>query len=154
MRQIHNAKITIFLKPEEYQTNPQLVPKIKDLFKKLLPLDFTKEKLAVQEEIVESFENRKIKIFTLEIMKEAHTKVFISTLKDLLKSEQCKTLVTQKESRLDEELCFYIRLNKELMLKDAIELTDNGDCVHIKLHVAAFPKNRDNALNVVSKMFV
>jgi hypothetical protein len=153
MRYIHNAKITIFLKPEEYIGNNDLIEKIKNVFYKLVPLDFIKEKLVLNQEIVESFENRKLKIYSLEILKETHTNVFINTLKELLKSEQCKLLVAQKESRLDDDLFFYLRLNKELILKDVVELTDIGDCVHIKMHVAAFPKNKENALNVVSKIF-
>lgn len=152
MRYIHNAKITVFLKPEEYYNNPSFVQKIKDLFHKLLPVEFDKEKLAILEEQVESFENRKIKIYTLEFTKEAHTKIFIKTLKDLL-TNQCQTLLEQKWSRLDEELFFYIRLDKETALKDVFELTDSGDCIHIKMHIAAFPKNRETALKTVTEMF-
>jgi RNA-binding protein len=74
-------------------------------------------------------------------------------LKELIKEDQCKTLREQRWSRLDEELFFYIRLNKEAALKDIFELTDSGDCVHIKMHIAAFPKNRDSALKVVEEMF-
>jgi len=154
MRYIHNAKITVFLKPEEYAKDAGLIKQVRDSMCKLLPLDFDKEKLSITEENVESFENRKIKILALEISKEAHTNVFIKTLKELLGKEQCRTVVSQKESRLDDELCFYIRLDKERMLKDtAAELTDNGDCFHIKLHIAAFPKHKDVALKVVEEIF-
>ncbi len=153
MKYIHNAKITIFLKPEEYHNSPELIVKIKNIFHKLLPVDFDKEKLAIMEEQVESFENRKIKIFTLEFSKEAHTKIFLKTLKELLGREQCKTIVKQKESRLDEELFFYVRLDKEAALKELFELTDSGDCVHVKMHVAAFPKNREPALKTITEMF-
>jgi len=153
MRYIHNAKITIFLKPEEYIGSNELVEKTKKIFHKLLPIDFTKEKLAINEEIVESFENRKIKIYSLDILKEAHTNLFVNTLKDLLGKESCKLLVMQKESRLDEELFFYLRINKGYILKDMVELTDGGDCVHIKMHIASFPKNKENALKVVNQIF-
>jgi len=153
MLYVHNAKITIFLKPEEYIGHDELKQKVKDLLHKLVPIDFEKEKIAIQEETVESFENRKIKIYTLEFTKEAHTKIFIKTLKQLLREEQCKTILEQKWSRLDEELFFYVRLDKEAALKDAFELTDSGDCVHIKMHIAAFPKNRDAALKVIQEMF-
>jgi RNA-binding protein len=151
MRYIHNAKITVFLKPEEY--SPTIMQKIKDVIHRLLPVDFDKEKLSIIEEQVESFENRKIKIFRLEFTKEAHTNIFIKTLKDLLKAEQCKTILDQKWSRLDEELFFYIRLDKEAALKDVFELTDSGECIHIKMHVAAFPKNKETALKVVQEIF-
>jgi hypothetical protein len=153
MRYIHNVKITIFLKPEEYIGNNGMTEKVKAIFHRLTPLDFEKEKLTTNEEIVESFENRKIKIYTLEITKEAHTNVFLKKLKELLTEEQCKKLIEQKSSRLDEELFFYVRLDKEAALKDVYELTDSGDCIHIKMHVAAFPKNRITALKVVTEIF-
>jgi len=152
MLYIHNAKITIFLKPEDYIGNNELIQKVKEVIHKLLPIDFDKEKLSINEEIVESFENRKIKIYTLEFSKEAHTWTFIKTLKSLLREDQCKKLVEQKATRLDEDLFFYIRLDKEAALKDVYELTDSGDCVHIKMHVAAFPKKKEAALKVVEEM--
>jgi len=151
MRYIHNAKITVFLKPEEY--SPAIAQNIKNVFHKLLPIDFVKEKITIQEEQVESFENRKIRIYTLEFTKEAHTNIFIKTLKELLKEYQCKTILDQKSSRLDDELFYYIRLDKEAALKDVFELTDSGECIHIKMHVAAFPKHKDAALKVVEKIF-
>jgi len=153
MRYIHNAKIVVFIKPEEYLGNEELIKKIREIFHKLVQLDFEKEKLSIKEEIVESFENRKIKILTLEISKEAQTNIFIKTLKDLLGTGQCKTVLEQRWSRLDEELYFYIRLDKEAALKEVYELTDGGDCIHIKLHIAAFPKNREKALKVVEEIF-
>jgi RNA binding exosome subunit len=153
MRYIHNAKVSVFLKPEEYLNDTVIIQNIKDRLHTLLPVDFEKEKLMIKEENVESFENRQIKILTLEVSKEAHTNIFIKTLKELMRKEQCKTLLEQKWSRLDEELCFYIRLDKEAALKDIFELTDGGDCIHIKIHIAAFPKNRETALKVVDKIF-
>jgi RNA binding exosome subunit len=153
MRYIHNVKINVFLKPEEYVGNDEILGNIHKIFLKLAPLDLEKEKVHIGEESVESFENRKIKIFTLELHKEAHTNIFIKTLKTLLREEQCKTLLEQRWSRLDEELYFYIRLDKDAALKDVYELTDGGDCFHIRMHIAAFPKNRENALKIIEEMF-
>jgi len=153
MRYVHNIRISVFLKPEEYASDAGLIQTIKNTFQKFLPLDFEKEKLSIKEEDVESFENRKIKIITLDITKEAHTNTFIKTLKGLLGTGQCKTILEQRWSRLDEELCFYIRLDKTSVLKDEYILTDGGDCVHIKMTIAAFPKNREKALKVVEEMF-
>ena len=153
MLYIHNAKITIFLKPEEYFGNKEMVEKIKNIFHSLVPIDFDKEKLQITEEEVTGFDERKIKILKFDITKEAHTKIFIKKLKEMLGEEQYSTLIKQKESRLDEDLFFYIRLDKEAMLKNVAELTDNGDCVHIRLHIAAFPKNREAALKVIEEIF-
>jgi RNA binding exosome subunit len=152
MRYLHHAKISVFLKPEEYIGHDEILSEVRKIFLKLAPLDFDKEKLRIAEEDVESFENRKIKIFTLELSKEAHTNIFLKILKEVLGTEQCKTLLEQRWSRLDEDLYFYVRLYKEAALKDVYELTDGGDCVHIKMHIAAFPKDRENALKTVEKI--
>ena len=149
MKHIYNACITVFLKPEEYVGKEHIIEKYKKVFHKLVPLDFEKEKLVIIEERVESFENRTIKILKLDVTKEAQTNVFLKTLNNLLTKEEKKKILDQRQSRLDEELCFYIRLDKEALLKDVVELTDSGDCFHIKMHVAAFPKKSEAALKVV-----
>lgn len=153
MRYIHNISISVFLKPEEYLKDDGLIEAIKDIFHRLLPIDFDKEKIQVTEETVESFEDRKIKILTSGLSKEAHTNIFIKTLKGLIGEGQCKTILDQRCSRLDEELYFYIRLDKTAALKDRYILTDGGDCIHIKMSIAAFPKNREKALKVVEEIF-
>jgi len=153
MRYVHNIRINVFLKPEEYLGREKIIEQAKDVFHKLPPLDFEKEKLSILEENVESFESRKIKIFSLMVEKEAHTNTFLKNLKELLGKEQCQTLLDQRWSRLDDELFFYIRLDKEALLKDVLELTDSGECFHIKMHIAAFPKNKERALKVVEEIF-
>ena len=153
MRYIHNARLQVFLKPEEYKDDANIILKLKESFNKIMPLDFQKEKLNIVEENVEGFENRKIKILTLEIIKEAHTAIFLKTLKALIGKEQCKTLVEQKISRLDEELFFYIRLDKKDALENEFTLTDSGECIHIRMHIAAFPKNKETALKVIEQIF-
>ncbi|MGV8141609.1 MAG: RNA-binding domain-containing protein [Candidatus Woesearchaeota archaeon] len=153
MRYIHNVKLSVFLKPEEYSGNVEIFNRIRKVFLALVPLDMEKENIHIREETVESFENRKIRIITLEISKEAHTNIFLKALKEMLGEEQCRTLLEQRWSRLDEDLYFYIRLDKEAALKDVYELTDGGECIHIKMHIAAFPKNREKALKVVEEIF-
>ncbi|HYD02979.1 MAG TPA: RNA-binding domain-containing protein [Alphaproteobacteria bacterium] len=150
MKLLHNAKITLFVKPEDKTS----LADYEKIFKKLAPLDFEKEKLSVKTEIVEGLEGRKIKILSLELSKESHTNTFIKTLKDLIGLEACKTIEGQKESRLDEELFFYIRLDRKKALENEFELTDSGECIHIKLSLAAFPKNKESALKLVEKIFL
>ena len=130
-----------------------LIASVNEAFRRLLPLDFDKEKMRVAEENAESFEGRKIKILTLEVSKEAHTNLFIKTLKDLIGADQCQTLLEQRWSRLDDELYFYIRLEKDALLENKYILTDGGDCFHIRMHIAAFPKDREKALKVVEEIF-
>jgi len=47
---------------------------------------------------------------------------------------------------------FFIRLDKaKLLEEDAFWITDCGNCFHIKITLASFPKTRDAALKVVQK---
>ena len=47
---------------------------------------------------------------------------------------------------------FFIRLDKEKLLKEDYEVTDSGECFHIKLHIAAFPSKRAIALEAIEKL--
>ncbi len=153
MRYLLNAHITVFLKPEEYLKYEPLIENTKNTIKKLVPLDFETEKLSIIEESLESFENKKIKKFSLKIEKESHTNTFLKSLNEHLKPEQKQKILEQAESRLDEELCFFIRLDKFKLLHDEYWLTDSGDCFHIKMGIAAFPRKKEAALKVVEEIF-
>jgi hypothetical protein len=149
MRFIHNAKITVFLKGEELQDSE----KYHEIFLKLIPIDFEKEKLQIDIGEVEGLEGNDITIMSIQISKENHTNIFIKHIKTLLGKDQCETILKQKESRLDEELFFYVRLDKKSSINNEWKLTDSGDCVHIKMSVAAFPKKKEAALEIIKKMF-
>ena len=63
------------------------------------------------------------------------------------------SILKQIESRLDEELNFFLRLDKEKWVNEKeMKLTDSGKCFHIKISVAAFPKNMDIAIENFEKI--
>ena len=60
----------------------------------------------------------------------------------------------QKESRLDDNLDFFLRFGKdEYIRNDKLMLTDSGNCFHIKISIDAFPKKREIALKIADKIF-
>ena len=70
-----------------------------------------------------------------------------------LNTDQKELLSRQLESRLDEEQNFYIRLGKKELLRDDYYITETGDCFHIKMTVAAFPKKREASIKVLEEIF-
>ena len=62
-------------------------------------------------------------------------------------------MVVKQEDRLDEECNFFIRLDKEKLMNGECWITDSGDCYHIKISVAAFPKKKERAKQVVEQIF-
>lgn len=153
MKFLHNIIITVFITPEEQALDKSIDDKIITCIKSLADLDLDKEKLSIKKDIVTGFNNRNITIYHLEILKEAHTNIFIKNLCTKLNNDQKELLLLQAESRLDEDLNFFIRLGKQEMLRNDYYLIDSGDCIHIKMSIAAFPKNKQAALNVIKKIF-
>ena len=146
MKIAHNIKISVFCKPEEDYD------KIKNSFLKLVPFNLEEEKLRIEEFNATSFNERTIKIIELTLEKEKHTNKFLNFLLKNLNEEQKQLLTRQIETKLDNDLYFYIRLDKtKLIEENEFWVTDSGDCYHIKISVAAFPSNRAAAIKVMKE---
>lgn len=147
MKYAHNITITEFLKTEDK------LEEAKKALRELLPFDLEQEKILLKEDTATGVNEQPIKILTITLQKETHTTKFLEFLKTKLSSEQKKLLISQKESRTDDGLYFFIRLEKDKWNKASeAELTDSGNCIHIKISLAAFPAKRDAALKIVEKI--
>jgi RNA binding exosome subunit len=146
MKYAHSITISAFCKPEED------LPAIKEGLIALVPLNLEESKIKLEDE-ADTFEHRTIHILRIILKKLNHTNQFTKHFLTLLSEEQKKTLLEQEESRIDEEYNFFIRISKTMWSKHKmIELTDSGDCYHIKFTLACYPKNRNTALALVKQM--
>jgi RNA-binding protein len=141
---VHSVKITVFAKQGEDSE------KIKAALLNLVPPGDEKDKCVLKNSTAEGFESN-IKILELFISKDRIVSGFIKHLKVLLSDEQKETILGE-DNRVDDECFFYIRLDKKSLLDGRCELTGSGDCFHIKMSMAAFPKKREAAIAVVKKM--
>ncbi len=149
MRWIHRAVLTAHAKPEED------VEAVRQGIIALVPFNLEEAKIKLEVQNAEGFEERKIKIFTIILAKESHTNDFLQFLIDNLSEEQKKLLIAQTESRLDKEFDFFIRIEKDNWAQERkIILTDSGNCFHIKMSLAVFPKKRENAIALINKLFI
>ena len=147
MRLANSIQIRVFSK--EYEDSDKILEGLKEL----VALDIEKEKIKLMSQTAIGFNEAKIKIFAVILEKERHMRAFLRHLIGKFTEDQKELLLRQKESRLDEELNFFIRLDREKFLKDRIFwITDSGNCYHITISIAAFPKKRDVALVVIEKM--
>ena len=148
MKLTHLIRVRVYSKEEDNDE------KVLNSFLSLFPFDLEKEKLQTENTVAEGFENRKIRVFELILKKPRHTKEFLNHLLEKLTKEQKQLILDQAESRLDEDLNLFIRLDKEKLIKeDELKLTDSGNCFHIKISIAAFPAKREIALEIVKKIF-
>jgi RNA binding exosome subunit len=141
MRQlVHTIKIRVF---EKDQAN---LDAINALIHELLPVDFEKENLVIEHEQTEGLTHTTIHILSLTLKKQRHTLLFLHNLFNHLSQNDKQCLYEQRESRMDDEGHFYLRLDKQQLLHHTYHLTDKGDCFHFTIKLAAFPAKRENFL--------
>lgn len=147
MKLVHGIKVTVFSKPEDEQDD------VIDALLTIFPFKLADEKLKLNITNATSFEDRRIKIIEVILERQKHIKPFLDNIFGKLDEEQKDLLLKQASSRLDEENNFFIRLDKDKLQNNEYWITDSGNCYHIKLTIAAFPKTRENALKVVELLF-
>lgn len=145
MKIAHNVKLSVFAHEEDDEEQ------IEQAFLSLLPFDLEQEKLNLKRTTATGFKERKIKILELTLTKEKHTSKFLTFLKQKLSDDQRQLLLKQSGSRLDNELNFFIRLDKPKLLNNEFWITDDGNCFHIRISVAAYPAKRGAALRVIEE---
>ncbi len=105
---------------------------------------------------VEPVEESTNVMVTAELAKESQQNDLIKRMLAGLGS-QTKDIVDQLDSRLHEEegeWNFYLRFDKkEYVASRKMVLTDGGNCLHVRLTLAVFPKKRDAAVELARKLF-
>jgi len=133
---VHNITISVFEKKIERLKD------IETIYKKLLPIDFNKEKISIKHEKIEGLQNQVINVLSLITLKQRHNWLVLENLFKNLNSDDKKTIQQQFESRLDDEGHFYIRIDKTELYEGQYVLTNSGNCFHFKIKIAAFPAKR------------
>jgi len=144
----HLVVIRVFAKEEEDYA------KIIEKLRFLVPFNLEEEKILLKESIAEGFNNKKIRIAELRIEKTTLINSFLKRLSSMLNDKQVEMLLRDAEKRIDENLDFCMRLDKKRLLeKNECWITDSGECYHIRISIAAFPKKIKNALEVLNQIF-
>ena len=144
MIEFFSATISVFVKDSE---NQELAEKA---FLGFFPYDLKKEKLALKKTKFVDLDDEKTTVLELTITKKRHIGPFFTVLIGRIDQKQKSILLKQLESRLDEDLFFYMRFDKDMLIKNNIyEITQGGNCFHIKMLIKIFPKKRDIALNLL-----
>jgi len=146
MRAFHNVIMTVFCKQGE---DPALTEaKLCSFF------PFEKERVKLGQQKATGFNDKAITVYDITLEKEAHITQFLRWLLDTLNMDQKAMILRQLESRLDDELTFFIRFDKKAWNEEGrLFIIDHGDCYHLKMRVAAYPKTRNAALKVLHELF-
>lgn len=140
MKKFHHVTINVFIKPEDDALY------VKEVFFDLFPFNLEKNKVRVTETVADSFFDRKVIIIEVFVDKPRLVAEVMSRLRDCVTESDRALLVSQVDSRLDEDLYFFFRFDKKLLLEEGMyKVVDHGNCFHVKCSVAVYPKNRDKA---------
>jgi RNA binding exosome subunit len=145
MKIAHSVLITVFSNEGEDSE------KIKEGLIKLIGLDLEKEKIKLEHEAAEGAAGNKIEIFKIKLEKERHVNSFLKDIISKLNQQQKELLTKQVETRVDDECNFFLRIDKEKFFEGRYWITDRGNCYHIKTLIAAYPANKEKAVDIVKK---
>lgn len=146
MKLAHSAVISVFSKPEEsYQ-------EIKDALVRFVGLDLEKEKIKIDEKRA-TFDGFTIIIISITLDKGKHVQQFLEMLNEKINASEKELLVNQYLTRVDDDLNFYLRLDKKGLIANQCRITDKGECFHIKIHLACYPAKIESGKEVVKQIF-
>lgn len=147
MKLVHYISITVFIKEGD---DEKLIAEKLSVF---LPENFVDEKIIMEIDLVQIEEGNDMQILRITLEKERHSKLCLDVLKELLGTEQSELIATQ-DNRVDEKGRLYIRIDKQDFIEhDKATLVDHGNCIHFSINIAAYPCNKERALEVVKKIF-
>ena len=142
MRYANRIFVKVFAKPEED------VEAIRGSLIKMFPFEV---KLKTRK--AQGFTERMILIFEVDLEKISETNAFLKSFLGLFSDAQRELILSQAESRLDDRLNFFIRIDKcPWIERGKVFLTDSGDCYHVRISVAAFPHKRGVALDIIHRL--
>ena len=144
----HTIILSVFAKESEDSI------KLAEKLVELISLDLDEEKISLNKGLATGFNNKQIRIFEIILTKQRHINKFLNFFNNNLSQEQKQLLIEQQESRLDSDLTFFIRLDKDkLVNENKYQLTDSGNCFHIKIVLAAYPKKREKGIVIINLLF-
>ena len=148
MKYAHSIKLNVFSHENE---NSDI---ILNSFLKFFPFRLEENKIILNKTNAKGLNESTIGIFEAVLTKANLISKFLEFILNNLSQEQKQNILKHAESRLDEDLDFFIRFDKdEWISNNKLELTDSGKCFHLKISIAAFPKKREVALNTVKELF-
>jgi len=147
MKRIHNIIISVFEKDKKKADS------IIRTIHSLVPLDFEKEKISIARTKATGMDGSEIQIFKVFLDKQRHVDRLIEHLTENLSDKAKNIILEEKYKRLDESLHFFIRLDKASLERGTFMLTNSGDCYHIKMLMAAYPKKKEAGLKIIESLF-
>lgn len=148
MKYAHAVKLRAIVSPSREE---QVKERVKGLLG--LPLDVVEEEEDVMFDVdeAEDFSGNELRFVRTSFTATRNTNRVLTSLRDGL-SEGDREMIAGQHDRLDEDLNFHVRLDLDAFLDGAFIVTESGDCLHLRVKVAAYPAKQEKAYDVIEAM--
>ena len=137
---IHNIRYRFFVYNNENEKD------LMEGLKNILPT------AKAEREIAEGMNGDRIIILSGKINKKRDTKEFMSKLLEMDESK-IANLINDFEKKIDDNANLFLRFSKKEACNDILKVCEDGDSIHLKVKIAAYPAKKRVAIKLLNELF-
>ncbi|OWT32729.1 exosome protein [Methanobrevibacter sp. 87.7] len=131
---IHNIKYRMFV--YENEDEQELRTALDNIFPDVVP-EVEEAEGLLEDEII---------ILSGVIDKKRYLKDFLNNLFEELDTDEIIKLYDDIERKMDDQCNLFLRLSKEDAINEDWHIIDNGDSIHLKIKIEAYPAKKEIAV--------
>ena len=132
---IHNISYRVFVYGTENEE------KVKEALKTLFPNSHP------QTDTTEGYFKNPVLILHDKLSKNREIKEFIKVLEQIDVASK-KRLINELETKMDQRGNLFLRFDKQRAYLGDLKIIEQGDAIHVKINVAAYPAKKEKAIEV------
>ncbi len=102
---------------------------------------------------VEGYYKNPISTLSANITRKQDCLAFARFVQENMHPQDVELLRSEMPDRLDDDQLFHFRLDKQAAYLNKVKLTSSSDAITVKVKIATFPKNREQAGKIVEELF-
>jgi len=107
----------------------------------------------IEELRAEGHHGNPITILSLQLKKKADCLNFARFVRENFSEGDVDMLRGEMPERLDDDMVFHLRFDKQAAYLQQVKLTDSSDAIIAKVKIETYPKNREKAGAIVEELF-
>ncbi len=102
---------------------------------------------------VEGYYKNPISTLSANITRKQDCLAFARFIRENMHPQDVELLRSEMPDRLDENQLFHFRLDKQAAYLKEVKLTSSSDAITVKVKIATYPKDREQAGKIVEELF-
>jgi len=102
---------------------------------------------------IDGYYKNPISILSANITRKQDCLAFVKFVRQNMHPEDVELLRSEMPDRLDDDQMFHFRLDKQAAYLNKVKLSSSSDAIAVKVKIATYPKNREQAGNIVEELF-